>query len=206
MSTSAVTLVDYGVGNLGSVINMFRRLGVSVQRSWDAAEIESSDRILLPGVGHFDAGAGALAETGLGEAVVGAARRGTPVLGICLGMQLLTTASQEGDRPGLGLLPARCVRFGGDNGLRVPHMGWNWIEPASAHPLGASLLSPSKFYFAHSYYAVSDDPAIVLAKTSYGQQFSSIIGRDNVVGAQFHPEKSHRFGMTLLEAFAGWAP
>lgn len=201
-----MTLVDYGVGNLGSVVNMFRRLGISVHRSSDAAEVESSDRILLPGVGHFDAGAAALADSGLGEAVRGAARRGAPVLGICLGMQLLTAASEEGDRPGLGLLPARCVKFGGNSGLRVPHMGWNWIEPASDHPLVASLLSPSKFYFAHSYYAVADDPSIVLAETSYGQQFSSIIGRENVVGAQFHPEKSHRFGMTLLDAFAGWAP
>jgi glutamine amidotransferase len=185
---------------------MFRRLGITVQRTTDATEVENSERVLLPGVGHFDAGAGALAQSGMGEAVGVAARKGTPVLGICLGMQLLTTGSEEGALPGLGLLPARCVRFSESSGLRVPHMGWNWIAPSSHHPLVTGLLSPSKFYFAHSYHALSQDLSIVLAETSYGSRFPSIIGRDNVVGAQFHPEKSHRFGMTLLESFAGWAP
>ena len=124
-----------------------------------------------------------------------------PLLGICLGMQLLTRGSEEGELPGLGLVPADTVRFRVE-GLKVPHMGWNTLTSWSAHPLWATLPEHPKFYFVHSYHARCDSPDDVLARTRYGDEFDSAIGRDNVMGVQFHPEKSHRYGMQVLKRFA----
>jgi glutamine amidotransferase len=207
MSTASVSVVDYGLGNLGSVLNMFRRIDVEAELVREPEDVVTASRLLLPGVGSFDAGVAGLAKSGLGEALVAAVRSGTPVLGICLGMQLLTHASEEGEAAGLGLLDASCVRLQpADPALRIPHMGWNWVTPTREHALVDALPSPAKFYFAHSYKLVPQRAEDALATTDFGGGFTSMMVNGNVCGAQFHPEKSHVFGMSLLGSFAEWKP
>lgn len=198
----SVSVVDYGLGNLGSVLNMFRRIGVEASTVRTPEEIETSDRVLLPGVGAFDRGTALLHVNGLGEAARTFARSGKPVLGICLGMQLLLDSSEEGTSRGLGLIPGRSVRFESSPGLRVPHMGWNAIAPTRPDPLLSDVVHENRFYFVHSYHVVPDDPTAVLAHSRYGVDFASMIRLGNVMGAQYHPEKSHAFGMTVLRNFA----
>lgn len=205
--SAAVSVIDYGLGNLGSVLNMFRRIDVHAETVQDPEKIAASSRLLLPGVGSFDAGVAGLAKSGIGEALVAAVRSGAPVLGICLGMQLLTSASEEGELAGLGLLDANCVRLQpADPALRIPHMGWNWVTPLRPHALMDELPTPSKFYFAHSYRVVPQRADDCLATTDFGGGFTSMMVHDNVFGAQFHPEKSHVFGMSLLKSFSEWSP
>lgn len=207
MSATSVSIIDYGLGNLGSVLNMLRRIDVRADLVRDPDQVGSASRLLLPGVGSFDAGVAGLQKTGLGQALVDAAGDGVPVLGICLGMQLLTRGSEEGVEKGLGLLDADCVRLAPDDAaLRVPHMGWNWIVPTHSHPLVDELPTPAKFYFAHSYRVVPHHDDDTLAVTDFGGGFTSIIAHGNVCGAQFHPEKSHIYGMSLLRSFAEWKP
>lgn len=200
-----ITIVDYGLGNLGSVENMLRHIGVPVQRSGDPEVVRSATRLVLPGVGAFDRGMRNLRESALQEALTEAVRmRGAPLLGICLGMQLLTDRSEEGALPGLGWIPGAALRFQpmDATGMKVPHMGWNTVHVVNRSPLVADLPAESRFYFVHSYYVHSEDPRHVVLTTRYGREFASGVARDNVYGVQFHPEKSHRFGMRLLEAFA----
>jgi glutamine amidotransferase len=158
--------------------------------------------VLLPGVGAFDYGMARLSEPGFDEAVRSFAKSGRPLLGICLGMQLLLDGSEEGRSPGLGLIPGRSVRFDPSAGMRVPHMGWNAVTPARADSFISGVPDDNRFYFVHSYHVVPDDPASVLATSEYGNEFASMIRVDNVMGAQYHPEKSHAFGMTVLKNFA----
>ncbi len=201
-----IVIVDYGLGNLGSIANMLKKIGVNdVLISSDKSEISMADKLILPGVGAFDQGMKSLAEKGLVE-VVNQKVLGekTPVLGLCLGMQLFTLGSEEGKLPGLGWLDAVTVRYhfdGKNNQLRIPHMGWNTIEISSQHPLFNNMDSNARFYFVHSYYVICNQPELVLAKTHYGFPFASIIGKDHILGVQFHPEKSHKFGMSLLQNF-----
>ncbi len=206
MSRPDVTIVDYGVGNLGSLRNAVAKVGRTALITGDPEAVAAADRLILPGVGAFDRAVTRLRATGLGEAVRAAAGRGTPVAGVCLGMQLLVDASEEGELPGLGLIPGRARRFPdavGDTRLLVPHMGWSTTEPAKPSRLAAALSGSGRYYFVHSYAVEVDDPAHVLAWTQYGHRYASAIERDNVLGMQFHPEKSHRFGLAVLRDFTG---
>jgi glutamine amidotransferase len=201
-----ITIVNYGVGNLGSILNMLKKVGAKAQTSSDPDVLSQAEKLILPGVGAFDAGMKKLNETGLvpvlNELVL---EKKVPVIGLCLGMQLLTRCSEEGTEAGLGWIDAETVRFkfGGENAhLKVPHMGWNTLEVRRQHPLVADLEPESRFYFVHSYHVVCADEADVVANTDYGYPLAAVIARGNIMGAQFHPEKSHKFGMQLLKNFA----
>jgi glutamine amidotransferase len=201
-----IVVVDYGVGNLGSIVNMFKKVGVKATASSDKQIIEQAEKLILPGIGAFDAGMQKLNEHGLvpllTELVM---EKKIPVLGLCLGLQLMTKGSEEGQLPGLGWFDADTIRykFGADQAhLKVPHMGWNTIEIRRGHPLLADLEADSRFYFVHSFYVRCHEPESVLAETDYGGYFHSVLGKGNIMGAQFHPEKSHRYGMRLLKNFA----
>lgn len=197
-----VSLVSYGLGNLGSVANMFKRLGVETRFVSTPEEIVESEKLLLPGIGAFDHGMGRLGASGLDDAVRDFAATGRPLLGICLGMQLLLDASEEGVAAGLGLIPGRSRRFDMSPPLRIPHMGWNSFTALRSDPLLTGVEHGARFYFVHSYHVVPDRPEHTLGVTPYGGEFVSVIRRDNVMGAQFHPEKSHAFGMRVLGNFA----
>lgn len=205
MAANVISIVDYGVCNLGSIRNMLRKLGFQSELVTTPQALASARKIILPGIGAFDHGIAALRERGLAEPLrLKALEEKIPLLGICLGMQLLGNASEEGSAPGLGLIDGRCVRFraGEGSSLRVPHMGWNEISPKRADPILQGLDSGSRFYFTHSYHFKCDAAEDVLASTLYGAEFTAAVQRGNVRGVQFHPEKSHRFGMTLLRNFA----
>jgi imidazole glycerol-phosphate synthase subunit HisH len=204
-----IVIVDKGTGNVGSISNMLARVGASARVSSDPAEVAAADKLILPGVGAFDDGMQSLDERGLIPALHEAVlERRTPILGICLGMQLMGRRSEEGERAGLGWIDAESVRFRFDDvtktersRLRVPHMGWNELTPRRAHPLFDEMESTPRFYFVHSYHVVCDGPEQVLAGSCYGREFTAAVVRDHIVGVQFHPEKSHRFGMRLLRNF-----
>lgn len=199
-----VAVVDIGTGNVGSVINMVRRAGGEAVVATTPDEVERGGGVVLPGVGHWDSAVAMLRQTGVGEAIVTTAQRGTPVLGICLGMQLLLESSEEGRLDGLGLVPGRNVRFDlsqvptGRHRLKVPHMGWNLVQPSRHDPLLAELDEQSRFYFVHSFHADGIDPGDALLRAWHGYEFVCGIRQGNVTGVQFHPEKSHRFGLQLM--------
>lgn len=199
-----VSILDYGLGNLGSIRNMFRKIGAEAVAVATPEGLLGASKILLPGVGSFDAGMRALEARGLAESLLGRARAGVPILGICLGMQLLTRGSEEGTLAGLGLFDASCRRLQVPAGstLKVPHMGWAQLIRRKDSRLLRGLDENARFYFVHSFHVVCADPADVLATSDHGGEFVSMIERDNVMGAQFHPEKSHRFGMQLFRNFA----
>lgn len=202
-----IVIVDYGMGNLASIKNMLKKIGADSSISSDPLEVAAATKLILPGVGAFDSGMSNLERRGLRQVLddLVLARR-TPVLGICLGMQLLGKSSEEGTMEGLGWLEATTVRFHFDEAARVlpvPHMGWNVVNPADGPGLFEGLRDAPRFYFVHSYHVVCSNPADVLATATYGVQFTAAVERGNVAGVQFHPEKSHRFGMTLLRNFAG---
>lgn len=200
---SEIAIVDYGMGNLGSILNMFKRIGAPARIVSDPAELERAGKILLPGVGAFDSAMQRIEECGLRRVLDNKALvERVPVMGICLGMQLLTRASEEGRRPGLGWIRATTRRFPALPGLKVPHMGWNLVQPVNPHPLTQNLPEEPRFYFVHSFYVQVDDPADSLLRAHYGLDFDATIAHGNICGAQFHPEKSHRFGMRLLANFA----
>ena len=200
-----VIIVDYGVGNLASIANMARKAGTDCIISSDPAMVARADKLILPGVGAFDRGVSNLEQRGLIAALnERAVERRVPTLGLCLGMQLMGRGSEEGGRAGLGWLAADSVRFkfgGGAPALKVPHMGWNYIEPAAPAALTSGLPPEPRFYFVHSYYLACDDPSDVMCWTTYGSRFASGIHRGNLWGTQFHPEKSHSFGLALLRNF-----
>jgi imidazole glycerol-phosphate synthase subunit HisH len=199
-----ITIVDINMGNIGSVRNMFKKVGVESQISADPERIAAASKLVLPGVGAFDAGMENLERTGLipllSQRVM---TDGVPMLGICLGMHLMTRSSTEGRRAGLGWINAATVRFQPDDAsLKVPHMGWSRAVPARPSPLIDELPQEPRFYFVHSYFVQCADPADVLLTTAYGGNFHSGFQHRNVFGVQFHPEKSHKFGMALLRNFA----
>ena len=201
--SAPILIIDYGIGNIGSLRNMFRRIGVETDVGGDPASVGRARKLLRPGVGAFDQAMARINATGLGEVIHQRAMKdGVPTLGVCLGMQLLTDGSEEGELPGLGLIPARARRFPREAGLKVPHMGWNLVEKAAPSPLTNSLDDNSRFYFVHSYRVEVDDQKHSILKAEYGVRFDAAIQRDHIFGAQFHPEKSHRFGMAFLKAFA----
>lgn len=201
-----ITIIDYGAGNIGSVLNMIRHVGGQAEVTGNAAGVMGAKKILLPGVGSFDNAMTRLAGLGLVEPLKACAQAGVPFLGICLGMQLLANESEEGRMPGLGLIPGRVRRFcfeGEAAKLKIPHMGWNRVVPARAHPLGQGLDEGARFYFVHSYYFECERDEDVLFRSVYGNEFTSGVQRGNVMGVQFHPEKSHRYGMQLIRNFVG---
>lgn len=202
MADRAETLiVDYGMGNLRSVEKALSAVGGRPRISADAEAVRRAGRLVLPGVGAFGDAMANLERAGLDEALREAARAGTPLLGLCLGLQLLFTHSEEfGSHRGLGLIPGHVRSFRAP-GLRVPHIGWNQVEDLRPDPLFRGIADGSYFYFVHSLYVEPDAGEHVLARTVYGHPFCSVAGRDNVRGAQFHPEKSHDIGKRLLENF-----
>ncbi len=202
---SGTVIVDYEMGNLGSIKNMLKAIGHGSTISARPEEIVAAERLILAGVGAFDAGMSNLERLGLidvlREAVV---ERGAPVLGICLGMQLLSRSSQEGELAGLGWIDARTMRFAPptrESGLKIPHMGWNQVTAQRGCALWGLPQEEMRFYFVHSYHVVCEDPGDVLGTTHHGHDFVSVVGRDNILGVQFHPEKSHKFGKMLLQNF-----
>jgi len=202
-----IVVIDYGLGNPASVRNMLRKAGVEAGVSADPATIASADKLILPGVGAFDHGMQNLEERGLIPVLNEAVReRQVPFLGICLGMQLMSRGSEEGVRPGLGWLAADTVRFAfaDDADLRVPHMGWNTVAPRAETFLSRGLADDSRFYFVHSYHVRCDDPADVTLVAGYGGDMVAATVRGNVAGTQFHPEKSHKFGLALMRRFIEW--
>lgn len=198
-----VGIINYGLGNLGSIQNMLKVIGEKSIISSDPLELDKCDRYILPGVGAFDAGMKSLNDSGLAEYVRNKAENEKkPILGICLGMQLLGRKSEEGSLDGLGLIPFDNIRFRLENSeLKVPHMGWDIVEFKQNHSLLNGLSQPQRFYFVHSYHAKCDNEENVLMSCDYGYEFAAAVVKDNVIGVQFHPEKSHDFGMDLLRNF-----
>jgi glutamine amidotransferase len=200
----AVAIVDYGMSNLHSVKRKLDRIGVHAQLTSEPSELLRADRLLLPGVGHFGKAMQHLVQLGLvpalHEAVV---VRKTPILGICLGMQLFARKSEEGGAEGLGWIDADVTRFGIEDTRRfkVPHMGWNGVRIARSSPLLEGVTEQTEFYFVHAYHMVCHDSEDVLCDTDYGYPFTSVVQRGNLYGVQFHPEKSHDAGEALLRNF-----
>lgn len=199
-----IGVVDYGSGNIASVANMLKRVGLRSQISSDHKVLRAVTHLILPGVGSFDHGMSQLARLGLDDLLRDEVAQGKPLLGICLGMQLLANGSEEGSLEGLGLI-AGFVRHLSEQkkaGLPVPHVGWNQVEFRVGNEFYQPV-DPQRFYFTHSYQFVCDRQDDCVAVTNYGAQVSACVSKGNVAGVQFHPEKSHRYGMELLEAFGG---
>jgi glutamine amidotransferase len=198
-----IAIIDYGVGNVGSVLNMLRKIGVRACICSAATEIEAAEKIILPGVGHFGNGMLKLQQSDLIPVIESQIKNGKCTLGICLGMHMMTSGSEESDIPGLGWVNARTRRIPAGPNLRVPHMGWNWVQPTpGARLFDVNVEEPERFYFVHSYCVKADEPSIVAARCSYGEDFVAGFESGNLFGVQFHPEKSHVFGMALLRRFA----
>lgn len=203
-----IAIIDYDIGNISAVVNMLQRLGLPCRVTADVAELEQAERIILPGNGAFDACMHNLRASGLLPVLEQQVlQRSVPLLGICVGAQMLGSSSAEGVAPGLGWLDMHVERFPALPDLRIPHMGWNHVEAGHVnHPLTQGMTADTRFYFVHSYYMRPQDPAQVLLRAHYGIDFAAAVVRDNIAGLQFHPEKSHRFGKQLLSAFARWMP
>ena len=197
-----VVVVDFGMGNLRSVARGFERAGAKPRVSRDPEEVRSADRVVLPGVGACGDAMRALSEADLVAALCERIRRGRPYLGICLGLHVLLDHAEEGPTDCLGQIPGVVARFPDSFELAVPHMGWNKVRPVQPHP----VLLPGHFYFVHSYRAVDVPAEHTLATTEYGAPFPSAIGFDACLAVQFHPEKSQRAGLALLERFCEWSP
>jgi glutamine amidotransferase len=211
---TTIVVVDYGMGNLRSVAKAFEHVApkARVRVSGDVAEIRAADRVVFPGQGAMPDCMRHLDEAGLREAVLEAART-KPLFGVCIGEQMLFDASEEGDTPGLGLLPGRVVRFPAGRmtapdgaRLKVPHMGWNRVAQDRPHPLWAGVPDGAFFYFVHSYYAQPADPALTAGSAEYGLRFTCVVARDNIFATQFHPEKSAAHGLRLYANFVDWRP
>jgi len=200
-----IVIIDYGLGNLASVLNMFKKIGVKdVIISKEQSVIEKAEKLLLPGVGAFDAGMTNLEQSQLipllnKKILVDK----IPILGICLGMQLLTKRSDEGQKQGLGWIDAETIKFNLDPALKlkVPHMGWNYIDVKKENKL-IDTQTKNRFYFVHSYYVKCSDENQTLATSNFGNDFTCMVNKENIYGAQFHPEKSLKFGMKILENFS----
>ncbi len=198
-----IVIVDYGCGNMRSVVKACQRIGSQVIVSSDRNEIEQADKIILPGVGHFKNGMTKLESYGLVEILnYKVLDRKIPILGICLGMQLFTQHSEEGSVNGLGWLNARTIKMITENEkLKVPHIGWNSVKILKYNTLISNSDDDAGFYFVHSYHVVCSDFSDVLSTTQYGIEFVSGVLKDNILGVQFHPEKSHKIGLKLLQNF-----
>ncbi len=197
----SIAIIDYGVGNLRSVEKAFTSQGIEAVVTSDETVLRSADKLVLPGVGAFKACMDGLKAHGFDELVLEAAGAGKPIIGLCVGLQMMFDEGHEfGVHKGLGLMPGRVVKF--PEKLRVPHIGWNQVEFKHQHKVFEGLPSQTFFYFVHSFYVEASDAACVLGQTDYGMSYASICGRDNIVGVQFHPEKSQTAGLKLLRNFA----
>jgi imidazole glycerol-phosphate synthase subunit HisH len=197
----SVAIIDYGVGNLRSVEKAFHAGGVEAVVSSDEKVLRSASKLVLPGVGAFRACMEALTERGFDQLVRERVAEGTPLLGVCVGMQMLFEESEEfGRTRGLGFLRGRVRRF--PDGLRVPQVGWNQVVWKGAHALSEGIGDGTFFYFVHSYFCAADDTDAVVGETEYGLSYASVVARGNVCGVQFHPEKSQAAGLRLLKNFA----
>lgn len=196
-----ITMIDYGIGNVRSVQKALEHVGARVQLTADPAHIRGAHKLVLPGVGAFGAGMDALTQRDLVAPIRDAVGAGVPLLGICLGMQLLLDESEElGRHAGLGLVPGRVLRFQGPD-LIVPHMGWNQITHDGSHPLLAGIPSGAHAYFVHSFYCQPQSPHATIGVAGYGGPFAAVIAQDNVFGLQFHPEKSQHVGLRMLKNY-----
>lgn len=196
-------IIDYGLGNLGSILNILHIIGERASISRNPDDILNADRLILPGVGSFDEGMNNLKKYGLDSAIKEATNKGVPILGICLGMQLLGLSSEEGVESGLGLIPFKAKKFQfEDKTLKVPHMGWDIVSIKENNDLTTGMSEEEqRFYFVHSYYAVCESDKNSMMTCDYGITFSAGVRNKNVYGVQFHPEKSHSFGIKLFENF-----
>jgi glutamine amidotransferase len=203
-----VTIIDYGMGNVGSVLNMLKKIGVNAMLSSNPEDLLQAERLILPGVGAFDSGMTNLKEKGYLEVLNQQVKQQKiPILGICLGMQLMTKSSEEGVLQGLGWLDAETIRFRDlPSGMKIPHMGWDYIQVRKPTALIPDTTEEPRFYFVHSYHVSCNKTDDVLSTTKYGEEFVSSFCHENILGAQFHPEKSHRFGFEFLRNFMNWNP
>ena len=198
-----IVIIDYGMGNLHSVLKAFRRIGADAIVSSKGEDIQKAEKLVLPGVGHFKKGMENLEKRGLIEIlnkkIIG---EKTQILGICLGMQLFTKFSEEGDAGGLGWIDARTIKFNLGDKFRVPHMGWNNIKIEKDNKIFSNLNKEDYFYFVHSFHVNCKNKEDILSITEYGKKFISAIQKENIIGVQFHPEKSHDAGLEILKNFA----
>jgi glutamine amidotransferase len=198
-----IVIIDYGMGNIGALTKMFHRLGHDSKVSNSKSDIEHASHLILPGVGSFSRAVQKIEEIKnfrpmLNDVVL---NKQTPILGICLGMQLLMSTSEEGEGKGFGWLPGYVRKFKPSEGIRVPHMGWNAVNPVIDHQISKDLQERSRFYFVHSYYVQLELKEHLVMTTSHGCEFASVVAKNNIVGVQFHPEKSHKYGLKLLGNF-----
>lgn len=201
-----VAIVNVGLGNIASVANILKKVGAQANIISEPNKILRYQKIILPGVGHYDEGVKRLRETGFFDAIQFVAKEANPhILGICLGMQLLCRGSEEGTSPGLGIIAANVAKFSFSSGSKrkVPHMGWNVVVSSRENRLLPVSIAERRFYFVHSYKVIPDDSSIIIGKSSYGEDFCSAFQQGNVFGVQFHPEKSHRFGADMMRNFVG---
>jgi glutamine amidotransferase len=207
-----IAIIDYDAGNLTSVARAVTHLGYACTVTHDAQEIRRAERIIFPGVGAAGAAMASLRRTGLDGVLKEQFAAGKPIMGICLGTQVIMGRSAENDTVCLGIIPGRVNLFSAPleaasgQRLKIPHMGWNGIRVSRSHPLFAGVGPADEFYFVHSYYPVPDDPGCVLAISNYGIAFASVIGYRNLAATQFHLEKSGRPGLRMLKNFCGWTP
>lgn len=201
----SIGIVDVGIGNIGSLKQALYGLGFDVELLRQASQVGACSHVLLPGVGAFSAAMEKLNGAALVPSLKSHVATGKPLMGICLGMQLLADIGEEGgENSGLGFVPGRVVAIDAKQGYRLPHVGWNEARQVAKHPVLKSIRNDVDFYFVHSYRFWPEQPQHVLAETEYGEVFPSIIGKGNVVGAQFHPEKSQSNGLRILENFCNW--
>jgi len=200
-----IAIIDYGLGNINAIYTVYKNLNIPVTVASNPSDLENSEKFILPGVGAFDYAMDKLDKSGMRDTLNDLIQnKKKDILGICVGMQMLTKYSEEGDRPGLGWLDAEVKKINQnmDYELSIPHMGWNNIIPKKENPLLAGLYNSSYFYFLHSYYFEAHDDTNIVSTTKYGNDFVSTINKENIYGVQFHPEKSHQSGIQLLKNFS----
>jgi glutamine amidotransferase len=201
-----ITIIDYNAGNIRSVLRACAEVGAKAVITSDPEAVTGADKIIFPGVGAAPSAMAYLEKTGLDRALTGAFRAGIPILGICLGTQIVLDSSEEGPQKCLGLVPGKTVRFRPeDKALKIPHMGWNEVKVVKAHPLLDGIKAGDEFYFVHSFYPKPADKRHIYAVTDYGGDFCCALGYKNLFAVQFHPEKSARLGLEMLGRFARWA-
>lgn len=206
MTNEEIVIVNYGMGNLGSIQNMLKHIGVKSIISDNITDIENADKLILSGVGAFDSGMKNISDLGFISVLNNKVLNDkTPILGICLGMQLFAESSEEGKLSGFGWINAKTIKFNfnDESGkLKIPHMGWNLVSLQKDSVLFEDILEESRFYFVHSYHLVCSEKENIVCKTNYGYDFPSAVEKENIFGVQFHPEKSHKYGMEILKNFS----